>query len=64
MDYSIHMVVVFHFSKDFIYLLIFRERGRTGERVGEIHRSIASHAPLTGDLARNPGTSPDWEPNQ
>ena len=25
---------------------------------------IASHVPLTGDLARNPGMCPDWELNQ
>ena len=25
---------------------------------------VASHAPPTGDLARNPGMSPDWDSNQ
>ena len=37
-----------------IYLFIFRERGREGER--EKHQcGVASRAPATGDLARNPG---------
>ena len=48
--------------KDFIYL--FLERGREGEREGEKHQCVvASHVPPTGDLARNPGMCPDWEPN-
>ena len=39
------------------------ERGREGER--EKHQCVvASHAPPTGDLARNPGMCPDWESNQ
>ena len=46
-----------------IYLLL--ERGREGEREGEKHQCVvASHAPLTGDLAHNPGMCPDWELSQ
>ena len=39
--------------------LFFREReGKEEER----HQCVvASHTPLTGDLARNPGMCPDWE---
>ena len=48
----------------FIYLFIFTERGREGEKKGEKHQClVASHTPLTGDLALNPGMSPDWESN-
>ena len=44
---------------------MFRQRGREGERKGEKHQCVvASHAPLTGDLAYNPGMCPDWELNQ
>ena len=44
-----------HFFKDFIYLL-FRERGREGERernidVREEYQSVASYKSPTGDLA-------------
>ena len=36
-----------------------------GEREGEKQQCVvASHEPPTGDLARNPGMSPDWELNQ
>ena len=46
-------------------LFIFRERGREEEREGEKHQCVvASHVPPTGDLAHNPGMSPDWESNQ
>ena len=31
--------------------------------VREMHRSVASRPPLTGDLARNPGMRPDWGSN-
>ena len=45
--------------------MIFREKGREGEREGEKYQSVfASHTPPTGDLARNPGMCPDWESNQ
>ena len=40
------------------------ERGRKGEREGEKHQCVvASHVPLVGDLACNPGMCPDWESN-
>ena len=49
--------------KDFIYL--FLERGDQREKEGEKHQCVvASHVPLTGDLACNPGMGPDWELNQ
>ena len=55
-------MVLIYFLK--IYLLIFSERGREGEREGEKHQCVvASHAPPTGDLAYNPGMCPDWESN-
>ena len=45
--------------------LLFRERGREGEREGEKYQCVvAPHIPPTGDLARNPGVCPDWELNQ
>ena len=48
-----------HFFKR-LYLFIFRERGREGEREGEKHQCvIASGMPPTGDLAHNPGMCPD-----
>ena len=58
-----------HCFKKRFYLFTFRERGREGERkrninVWEIHWSVASHIPPTGDLACNPGLCPDWESNQ
>ena len=44
----------FFFFKDFIYL--FLERGEGREKEGEKHQCVvASHAPPTRDLARNPG---------
>ena len=46
------------------YLLIFREKGRQGEREGEKHQCVvASHTPPTGNLAHNTGTCPEWELN-
>ena len=46
------------------YLSISRERGREGGRKGEKHQCVvASCAPHTGDLPRNPGMCPDWELN-
>ena len=58
-------MVVQKFFKDFIYLFIFRRRGREGEREGVKHQCVvASHAPPTEDLACNPGMCPDWESNQ
>ena len=53
------------FKKKQFYLLIFRKRGREGEREGEKHQCVvASHQSATGDLACNPGMCPDWELNQ
>ena len=53
--------VLFFFK---FYLLIFRERGREGEREGEKHQGVVvSCVPPTGDLAHNPGMCPDWESN-
>ena len=46
-------------------LLIFRERGREGEREGEKHQCVvASCMSSTGDLACNPGMCPEWESHQ
>ena len=53
-----------HFLSFFFrfYLFIFRERRKEGEREGEKHHSVvASPAPPTGDLARNPGMFLDQE---
>ena len=50
-------------------LFIFRERRREEEREGEklnvqgIHLLVASHPPLTGDWACDPGMCPEWESN-
>ena len=53
------------FFESIIYLFIFRERGREGERKGEKYACVvASHVPPTGDLAGNRGMCPDWESNQ
>ena len=47
-----------------MYLFIFRERGRVGEREGETHQCVvAFRMPATRDLARNPGMCPYWELN-
>ena len=47
----------------FIYFF-FRERGREGKKEGEKRQCVvASCTPPTGDLARDPGTCPDWESN-
>ena len=44
-----------------ILFIIFRERGREGEREGEKHQCVvASCVPPTGDLAHNPGMCYDW----
>ena len=49
--------------------ILFLERGREEEREGEKQHAekqgvVASGAPPTGDMARNPGMCPDWESNQ
>ena len=49
----------------FKVLLIFRERGREGERGKETPNVWATTCmPLTGDPACNPGMCPGWESNQ
>ena len=46
------------------FYLFIKKRGREGEREGEKHQCVvASRAPTTGSLARNPGMCPDWESN-
>ena len=46
------------------YLLIFRKKGREGEREGEKHHCVvASRMSFAGDLACNAGVCPDWESN-
>ena len=58
-------IILLSFLKDFIYLFIFRETGREGERDREKHQCVvASCAPFAGDLACNPGMCPDWESNR
>ena len=48
-----------------LFIYLFREKGKEGEREGEKHQCvIAPHVSPTGDLARNPGMCPDWESNQ
>ena len=60
---SLHLL---SFSRLFFlsFFLIFRQRGREGEREGEKHQCVAaSHVLPTGDLAHSPGMCPDWESN-
>ena len=48
-----------------LYLFIFRQRRRWGEREGEKHQCVvASWTPPTWDLACNASMCPDWELNQ
>ena len=48
------------FPLDFMYLFLERGKGREREK----HQCVvASRAPPTGDLARNPGLCPYWELN-
>ena len=52
-----------HFFFNFIYLFIFRERGREGKR--EKHQYVVTCCITpTGGLACNPGMCPEWESNQ
>ena len=54
-------MLVFDFLRFYLFIL---ERGREGEREEKKYRCVvASHGPLVGDLAQNPGTRPDWESN-
>ena len=46
------------------FFLIFKVRGREGERQGEKHQSVASHMSPTRDQTGNPGMCPDWKSNQ
>ena len=47
----------------FYLFIIFRERGREGERKGDKQCVVASHMHPAGDLACNPGMCPGWELN-
>ena len=56
------------FLKDFIYLLLEtgegrQERNKRNISVWEMHQSVASRTPPTGDLACNPGMYREWELN-
>ena len=60
--------IVVIFLKDFPYSLLEKGEGREKKRerninVREIHGSVASSTPPTGDLACNPDTYPNWELN-
>ena len=60
---------VFKIRVNFIFIYLFLKilfifRQREGEREGEKHPCVvASHTPLTGDLACNPRMCPDGELN-
>ena len=43
-----------------LYLFIFRDGGKEGEKYQCV---VASHMPPTGDLVLNPSMCPDWELN-
>ena len=63
---SIWFYCLLFFCKHFIYFLSERGEGREKEEernLWEKHRSVASRTPPSRDLAHNPGTCPDWEPN-
>ena len=51
------------FLKDFIYLFLWRGEGRERGRETSMCGCL-SCAPYCRDLARDPGTCPDWELNQ
>ena len=52
------------FKRLYLFIYLFLERGREGEKEGENHQCVvASQPPPTGDLAHNPGLCPDWESN-
>ena len=53
-------VVVFFFLKQRFYLFLDKGEGREKERERNIN-VVASHAPTTGGLPRNPGKCSDWE---
>ena len=61
------IILLWSFKKYFIfvYLFIFRDWGKEGEREREKHQCVvASYVAPTGDLACNPGMCPDWESNR
>ena len=47
-----------------LFIYLFLERGREGERGEKLQFVVASRATPTGDLARHPGMCPDWESNR
>ena len=48
-----------------LFIYLFLERGREGEREGEKYQCVvAFHMPPTGDLPHNPGMCADRESNQ
>ena len=53
------------FKEKIFYLLIFRQKGREGDREGEKHQCVvASHMLPIWELPGNPGMCPDWESYQ
>ena len=50
----------------FLYFQKEGEGGRKGRSMdaGEIQQSVSPHTSPSEDLARNPGTCPDWDSNQ
>ena len=51
--------------KKILFIFIFKERGREGEKEGEKHQCAGvSCAPPSRDLAHNPGMCPDWESDE
>ena len=52
------------FFKKIVYLFIFKQSGKVGERRREISVCGCLSPVPTGDLAHNPGMCPDWESNQ
>ena len=56
-----HLSHAHFFLKD-LFIYLFLERRRVGEREGEKHQCVAaSSMPHTGDLAHNSDMCPDWE---
>ena len=52
--------VLYHVFK--IFLNLFLERGREGDREGEKYQCmVASRTPAVGDVACSPFMCPDWE---
>ena len=59
-----HFLLLFLSSFIYLFIFIFRQRGREGERGQKHQHVVASRVPPTGNLACNPGVCPDWELNQ